>query len=61
MNKMSELKNEHLRVQAEWQRQQSQQEDKQREVIDSIKKEWEKQCDDKVKDAKVVVERMFKK
>jgi len=61
LNKMSELKNEHARAQAEWQREKSKFESLKQDAIEIARKEIISQNADQVRDAKVVIERVWKK
>lgn len=58
---MSELRNEHAKLEAEWQRERSRFETVKLEALEKLRTEMEANAYDQIKEAKIIVERSWKK
>ncbi len=58
---MAELKNEHARLEAEWQRERSRFDLMKQEALDKLRSEMEMNTYDQIKEARSIVERTWKK
>jgi len=58
---MSELRNEHAKLEAEWQRERSKFETVKLEALEKLRTEMEANAYDQIKEAKIIVERSWKK